>query len=272
MSGPLGAFLGKGVDDLRDIETTSGEPDELAGHRTADRIITSIEDQIVDGRLENRSPLPSERELMNTHRASRAVVREAITALSHRGLVECKPRHRPVVRHVGIEAFFQTMKPMARQLLSDAKQVRDLHRTRTFIERSLVRDAANYATKADIQAMKTALAENEKAIADAAKFYRTDMAFHRVLYQVPKNRILVTVHDALASWLAPQWERLERSPERNERSYLAHEAIFEAVLERDPESAETALLAHLSDAWEAVRTALSWNEQNEDPGESNGGF
>ena len=62
------------------------------------------------------------------------------------------------------------------------------------------------------------------------------------------------------SWLAPQWDRMERSPERNERNYQAHRAIYEAILERDPDAAEQALITHLSAAWDYVRTTFEWDD------------
>ena len=45
---------------------------------------------------------------------------------------------------------------------------------------------------------------------------------------------------------------MKRAPGRNERNYLAHKAIYDAILERDPDAAEQALASHLARAWEDV--------------------
>ena len=235
------------------------EPSEPAsGKRAADMIVADIEKQIASGALKGAAPLPSERELMEEFGASRTVVREAITALSNRGLVECKPRYRPIVRRVGYETVIDTTGPVIRQLLHEPQGVKNLYDTRVFIERGLVRDAALYASRSNIQELKAALQANENAIPNSDEFYETDTAFHRVLYCIPANPIFPAAHEGFVSWLAPQWDRMERSPERNQRNYAAHVAIYQAILERDPDAAEAALVSHLDAAWDFVRTTFNW--------------
>jgi len=45
---------------------------------------------------------------------------------------------------------------------------------------------------------------------------------------------------------------MPRSVERNRINYQAHAAIYEAILMRDQDLAETELRHHLSDAWTQV--------------------
>jgi DNA-binding FadR family transcriptional regulator len=236
----------------------SEQPESAPAKRAADMIVANIEAKIASGILKDASPLPSERILMEEFGASRTVIREAITALSNRGMIECKPRFRPVVRRVGYETVIDTIGPVIRQLLGEPRGIKNLYDTRVFIERGLVRDAALKATKSDIQNLKAALKANEEAISDSGEFYETDTAFHRVLYCIPGNPIFPATHEGFVSWLAPQWDLMERSPERNERNYQAHLAIYQAILERDPDAAEAALLSHLEAAWDFVRTTFNW--------------
>ena len=69
------------------------------------------------------------------------------------------------------------------------------------------------------------------------------------------------MHEGYTSWLAPQWDRMLRSPERNEVNYLAHKSILDAILERDPVAAEEALNNHLKAAWEFVRVTFDWGDE-----------
>ena len=78
------------------------------------------------------------------------------------------------------------------------------------------------------------------------------MAFHGVLYQIPRNPVFPAIR-ALVAWLAKHWERMPRSPERNRINYLRHRDIYEAIVARDPDGAEAAMRAHLNVAWEFVR-------------------
>ncbi|RMF39111.1 MAG: FCD domain-containing protein [Alphaproteobacteria bacterium] len=221
--------------------------------RTSDRIVQELERDIVAGVLPDRSPLPPERDLMQRFGASRTVIREAIATLSNRGLIESRPRFRPIVRKPDYETVLNSAGEVLRLLLRDVAGVRNLYQSRVFIERALVREAALHGRKEDIEALSAALAANEAAIADSQRFYRTDIAFHGVLYQIPHNPIFTALHHGYASWLAPHWERMPRSPERNRVNFLAHRDIFRAIRDRDPDQAEEALSNHLNAAWEYVR-------------------
>ena len=216
--------------------------------RAADMVIA----RIASGELPDKHPLPAERELMEEFGASRTVIREAISALSNRGLVESKPRFRPIVRKPDYETVLHATGDIIRHLLTDSNGVRNLYDSRLFIERALVREAATAAQKSDIAQLRQALKDNEKAIPDSVDFYRTDTLFHGVLYQIPKNPIFPAIHQGYTSWLAPHWEKMLRSPERNKVNYRAHKAILDAIVDRDPDAADEALTNHLKAAWEYV--------------------
>ncbi len=224
--------------------------------RVADSIVRDLEQQIASGELADGSPLPPERDLMARFGASRTAVREAITALSNRGLLDHRPRFRPIVRKLGYHTVVDVLGRLVPALLAESDGVKNLYDSRVFLERALVREAALHARREDIHALRSALAANERAVADSDTFYATDMAFHGVLYGIPRNPIFPAVHLAYTSWLAPHWKRMQRLPERNLVNYRSHLAIFEAIVDRDPDAAEAALVGHLSAAWEYVRVTF----------------
>ena len=237
-----------------------GERGGRTEHRAADVIVGRIEQKIVSGEFPDRTPLPAERDLMAEFGASRTVVREAVTALANRGLVENRPRFRPVVRKPGYDAALTAVGGIVKHLLSEQGGVVNLYESRIFLERALVREAAVNARKDDIQALKAALSANKEAIADSERFYQTDVAFHGVLYSIPQNPIFPAIHSAYSAWLAPHWVKMSRSVERNETNYRNHKAILDAILERDPDGGEQALLNHLKTAWEDVRVTFDEEE------------
>lgn len=229
--------------------------------RAADNVVAMLEAKIVSGELEDRTPLPAERELMEQFGASRTVIREAISQLSSRGLIETRPRFRPIVRKPDYATVLHACGNVVQHLLTDKTGIKNLYDSRVFIERALVREAALSARKEDIADLREALEENRKAIPDSNEFYRTDVAFHGVLYRIPRNPIFPAMHEGYTSWLAPQWDRMLRSPERNEVNYLAHKSILDAIVERDPVAAEEALNNHLKAAWEFVRVTFDWGDE-----------
>lgn len=224
-----------------------------SGERAADAIVREIEARIASGALADGAHLPPERDLIDAFGVSRTVVREAVARLASRGLLESRPRYRPVVRRPGAEAALAAAGGVVAHLLRQPGGVKNLYDTRILIEGALVRFAALQARKDDIAALARALEANEAAIPEAAGFYATDVAFHAVLYEVPRNPILPAVHKAFTAWLSEHWEKMPRSPERNRVNWLRHRDIFAAIRDRDPDAAEAALASHLNAAWEYVR-------------------
>jgi DNA-binding FadR family transcriptional regulator len=242
------------------LETTWGSrlSDSLSlsrpyGTRAADALVRDIEARIASGSLADGAPLPPERDLIETFGVSRTVVREAVATLASRGLVESRPRFRPVVRRPGYDAAMAAANGVVGHLLTQSGGVKNLYDMRIFLEAGLVRHAALHSRKQDLEALHAALAANEAAIADSDLFYRTDTAFHAVLYDIPRNPVLPAVHKAFTAWLAPHWIKMPRSPERNRVNFLRHSDIYQAIRDRDADGAEAALNSHLHAAWEYVR-------------------
>ena len=212
---------------------------------------------IDSGELREGEPLPPEREIVVTFGVSRTVVREAVLALANRGLIEARPRHRPVVRKPGFDAAFETVSDVVGRLLLQTEGVRNLFDSRIMIEVALARQAALDAGKNDIAALNKALTANEAAIGDMEVFYQTDMAFHAALFQVPRNPLLMSIHRAYTSWLAPHWLNMPRLVDRNRRNFEDHRRIYDAILMRDADLAEKAMRLHLDEAWEQVSRLLA---------------
>lgn len=225
--------------------------------RAADTVVQALARRIRSGGLADGEPLPPERDLMEEFGTSRTVVREAVRQLSTQGIVEAKPRHRPVVRRAGFEAALDAASAVVSHLLDQPGGVKNLFDTRIMVEAALVRQAATDARKEDVAALRAALEANAAVVDDSELLYQTDMRFHGVLYQIPQNPVLPAIHRAYTTWLAPQWSQMPRLPERNEQNLAAHWAIFDAILMRDPDAAEAALRAHLSDAWDQVRQTFT---------------
>jgi DNA-binding FadR family transcriptional regulator len=228
-----------------------------AASRAADEIVAQVESRIASGELADGDYLPVERELMAQYGTSRTVVREAVARLASRGVIEARPRFRPVIRRPGYDAALAAAGGVVGHLLAQTGGVKNLYDVRAFLEAALVRHAALHARKDDIVALRSALVANERAIADSAMFYATDVAFHAVLYDVPRNPVFPSIHKAFTAWLAPHWQKMLRSPERNRINYLSHRGILDAIVDRDPDAAERALQSHLSAAWEYVRGTFS---------------
>src|SRR2546423_1069517 len=72
--------------------------------RASDNVGRQIADLIASGAVAPGNRLPSERDLMRRFKVSRSVVREAIAALSNKGLLLTRPGYRPVVARPSVDS------------------------------------------------------------------------------------------------------------------------------------------------------------------------
>ncbi|SFS58029.1 DNA-binding transcriptional regulator, FadR family [Sulfitobacter marinus] len=221
-------------------------------NRAADLLIDHFEREILNGNPGAGQPMPTEREIVQQHGVSRTVAREAIQALARKGLIYARPGFRPVVAEPGYDAAITAVGSIVTQLLGQPTGVRNLFSLRILMEASLVRQAALHANADDIKRLEAALADNFAAISDTPLFYETDVAFHRVLYEIPGNPILPSIHKAYTEWLSTRLQKMQRIESRNQQNYDFHRAIFEAILRRDADTAEEALRDHLAFAWKQI--------------------
>jgi DNA-binding FadR family transcriptional regulator len=220
--------------------------------RAADAIVREIEARIVSGAWPTAPSAaragPDRRLRGEPHGSARGGGAVRLPRLDRK-----PPRYRPVVRRPAPRPRSPPPGASWAHLLRQSGSVKNLYDTRILLEGALVRFAALNARKDDIAALTRALQANEAAIPEAGRFYATDVAFHAVLYDIPRNPILPAVHKAFTAWLSSHWERMPRSPERNRVNWLRHGDILQAIRERDPDAAEAALASHLNAAWEYVR-------------------
>jgi DNA-binding FadR family transcriptional regulator len=226
--------------------------------RASDQLGEQLATMILSGELASGSRLPPERELMQRFGVSRTVVREAITGLASRGLLLTRPGFRPVVRQPSYETAIDALGQLVGHLMHEEEGARALFESRILLEAALVRHAAAHARRNDIAELRETLERNRAAIGDPRAFYATDVAFHAVLYRLPRNPIYPAVHKAYVEWLMSHWGRMERAADVDQLNHAGHVAIFEAIVARDPDEAEAALRRHLEIAWEQVRGTFAF--------------
>jgi len=114
-------------------------------------------------------------------------------------------------------------------------------------ECGLARYAARHRSPKELDALGMALAQNKKAIDDPAAFARTDVNFHVVLAEIPRNPLFVALNNALSEWLMEQRTVPIGAAIRGaiRSAYQGHEAVFEAIAARDVEAADKAMADHL---------------------------
>jgi DNA-binding FadR family transcriptional regulator len=218
-------------------------------------IVEQLETMMLRGELAPGEQLPSERELMNTFQVGRTAVREALFALNRMGLVSIQNGERAIVTRPSAAALLDELSPTIRHMLQAQDGIRHFQDARTLFEVSLVRHAAQNAKANDVRALEAALQRNKLALGNHEAFIETDVAFHFVLAEIPRNPIFTSLHAAIAAWLKEQRAISVHQPTSPERAFRAHTRIYQAVAKHDPDAAERAMRQHLDEVsrfyWQA---------------------
>lgn len=213
--------------------------------KLSEEVADQLQAMMLNDQLKPGQSLPSERALMTMFGVGRSSVREALYSLQRMGLVSLKNGEPACVTRPSAKALVGELSGAVAHILADPQGARELQQARTLYEILLVRYAAQHATTEDIAQLRAALERNEKALGNLAEFAKTDVAFHQVLAEIPKNSIFTSLQAALSSWLAEQRHVSLRVRDAAQDAYDAHRAIYEAVAAHDPDAAEHAMNRHL---------------------------
>jgi GntR family transcriptional regulator, sialic acid-inducible nan operon repressor len=240
----------------------------LSRRKLSDEVRDRLERMIRDEIYPIDSPLPPERDLMAMFDVGRPSVREALFALEKMGLVRIGNGERPRVTRPTPQTMMPQLSGIAHLLMDTPDGVDHFEQLRLFLETSIARHAAEIATAAQVKDLETALRVNEAAIPKARLFAETDVAFHRVLTEIPGNPIFTAAHQALVEWLISQRIDIHNTQAANLKSFQGHVEVWQAIANKDPDAAGAAMRAHLENAREKFRreTAAAADKSPNPPG------
>lgn len=211
-------------------------------------LVETVRDYIRSEGLGPGDRLPPERELVRVLGGSRGTMRRALDALRTEGLLW---------RGVGQGTFLgPPPRAHSRALHQDAGAPAGLQMTnpaevleaRSVLEPRMTAIAALRATPADLARLDRSL----RACATArvlADFEAADSAFHCAVAHACHNAMLISLFQALnEARQGDLWGRLKQASltsERMNRYVRQHQAIRDAIADRDRMAAETAMRDHL---------------------------
>jgi GntR family transcriptional repressor for pyruvate dehydrogenase complex len=209
--------------------------------RIHEEIVAQIREELAEGLLKAGDQLPSERELSERFQVSRASVREAIRALESLGLVKIRSGDGTYVA-----SSLQTLlSPLTSVILQQKDVLLDIFEARQIIEPEMAALAARRANPEEVQQMAAILEDQTRQIADGGSGVEADSAFHSMLAQAAKNKVILKLNDSIVDSLRETRERSLQTQGRPARSLAGHQKILEAIRAQDPAKARRAMLEHL---------------------------
>lgn len=208
-----------------------------------DQIIEVIGRLIAEGALKPGDTLPSERDLSEMLKVSRTSVRQALKALDVLGVLEISPGSRTFLNKSITKLLINPLKFMT--LLHDITTL-ELFGTRKIIEVALARLAAVNASETDIKIMKNTLKIAEDNLNDPKRYVLVEMEFHDNIFKAAGDRVLSAIMASINNLLLENREKSAHLFTNLKDSLNQHTKIFEAIKEKNPDKAGSAMLDHLT--------------------------
>lgn len=227
----------------------------LPTSRVSEEIAHQIRQVILSGKLKPGDKLPTERELVEQFRSSRASVREAIRSLEHLGLVRIKrgagggtyltgSNHRPVT-----ESF------LVRMQLNHGT-VDHLTEARLLLEPALCRLATKHANAQDLERLRTIVEEQEALVREDKEVSSYDLRFHRTLLEAAHNPVLELTAVSVIDLLVNALQRANVSGNLTRHVVNFHRAIYNALSQRNGDRAARLMKDHVADIQSRLRPVL----------------
>ncbi|MBI1943379.1 MAG: FadR family transcriptional regulator [Betaproteobacteria bacterium] len=218
------------------------------------QIADQIRIRIGNGEVAPGARLPAERDLARQLGVSRPSLREALIALEVEGLLD-----------VRVGSGIYVAQPGARGRgaeLADASGPFEVIRARWLIESECAALAAGHASAAQRRAIRKAHAHMLKEAKRHHNPLDADRAFHMRIAEATGNSALELVVQTL--WdqrMGPLYRALEvklEYPAMAAETVTEHQAIVNAILERDPRAARSAMRRHMD--MTRKRYSKEWKE------------
>lgn len=203
-------------------------------------IAQQIASQIICGQLPVGSKLPNELDLCQRFGVSRTALRESIKLLASKGLITSKPK---VGTFIQPRKYWQFLDRQLLEWLKDSEDpqhfLKQFLGLRKSIEPAACAFSAEFATEEQRQRLTTHFNAMEIASKnkDADAWTLADLNFHALIFQstsndffTPFGNVLTTVYQCF----------FNHTSVRGHFCIQEHRAVYQAIMDKDPEVARTA--------------------------------
>lgn len=222
-----------------------------------DQIAELIGTEIVSGHLPAGSSLPNEADWCESLGVSRTVLREAVSALASKGLIETKPRVGGRVRPR--ERWHRLDPAMLRWQLAagpDEVFLTELFELRRLIEPAAAALAAERAEPLHIRELEAAYADMVAASDNGDGFLAADSRFHQTILGAVGNGMIKALSAVVSTAIDLSLGLSLGVPEGQSHSLPLHRAVLDAIAARVADAAREAMLHLIDQAETDGRRAL----------------
>ncbi len=231
--------------------------------RLGDRITTEIQD-LIFSEYKQGDKIPTEGELAKQFSVSRITIREAITNLKSKGILDVRQGDGTFVSGLTPSSFMKPILPMLKLRSTD---IEDIFEVRILIETKAAQLAASKGlTAAESDKLAGILKYMDQAAIDKNTIHYNDLdlEFHQCIAEYSRNEVISTIHELLLDLIKETIQKACSWPEHIINSIIYHNRIVKAIVDQDPENAGKMMSRHLSDGLDFIRKSRSEDTKEKD--------
>lgn len=223
------------------------------GKKIFEIVIEELLVMIESDNLQVGDKLPTEKELMEMLEVSRSSLREALTVLQNKGILE-------IIQGKGI---FLKQKLAPQPAGSSEAVLNYLQEARLILECQLAYMAAERATEEDLMLIEEALVrmEDEQSKLNLKRRVEADYDFHYRVAAAAKNPILLDMLKQIDDRLYPGRKVTLTFTRGWEKATTAHRKIYQAILQKDAEQAKEEMKKHIQEISKAQKHILALKQK-----------
>jgi DNA-binding FadR family transcriptional regulator len=174
---------------------------------------------------------------------SLTALREALKVLTAKGMVDARQKRGTYVQPRTSWNMLDADVMRWQTTASDDPNLFDeLTEVRAIVEPAAAKKAAERATDEDLAALRDALQRMAEAGTDVDKMVAADLDFHRLLLGATHNEFLLQIGRVIAIGLVER-DKLVHHADPSDDPVPSHRGVYDAVVAKDPDAAEAAMLA-----------------------------
>ncbi len=216
--------------------------EKITTKKISERVVEQIEHWVQSGTVQPGDKLPSVREMCDLFQVGRSAVRDALTTLKGRGIVDVRHGEGAFVCQPDAASIFNEW------LLLGKKDIGDLYAVRQMLEIGSVELAAIKREGYDLLNMKRAIFDLEND--PETKGWQADYEFHMAIARATRNEVLVQLMETLSAMMKKaliDCYRISSSDQEvAEMLFRQHMHLYEAIEQRKPLEAKERMRKHLS--------------------------
>lgn len=212
---------------------------KIPNRKISDLVAEQIEEMIEMGSFQPGEKLPSVRELCELFGVGRSAVRDALTSLQGKGIVQVKQGEGTYICRFDSSRLFNSP-----HLLPGIKDIHELFQARKMVETGLAEMAAKNRSDEDLKKMSELLSDS------AYQGWEADYQFHMAIAHAAGNDILIQfvqfISETMKKSMMDFHSYIQRQPETAKRIEEQHREIYFSIRDQQAEKAHKHMIAHLN--------------------------